>query len=437
MRKYKHKKIKIGKDNGAAMLVFTVFVFFTSFIIIVGISRPALREFSITQNALNSRQTYFLSESGLEDAYYRIKNGKQVSASENLVLGSSTATTTISDIGGGQKQISSLADTNTNQRKVNLVLDSSSSSTVVNLSYTTGLHAGTSGVLLYSDSGYGDMRYTGDIYSVGPIVLYGTARVTGNLFANGSSGSIAYHDPYNIGSGYIVTGNSSAHTVKDTTASGTIYCQTGSNNNKSCNTSQSDPSVPAIPDLSSQITAWKNEAAAGSVYGFDYATQKWYVGPKKINGDFTMYGDMVLTGPLWVTGHINIIQAGKKVSLSSNFGSGDGVIIGDDDIMIGSSGTQSPTIFEGSGSSDSNILIIGTNTGYSSALVNNVSGNILVHTPNGRTNLMGSATGIKGVIAKWIQIGGATNANTTYSTGPSSLNFGPDTYGINSWKETQ
>jgi Tfp pilus assembly protein PilX len=436
MKKFNYKKLAFKKDHGAAMMIFAIFVFFLSMTIIVGISRPAIREFSLTKNTLDSKQAYFLAESGVEDAFYRVKTGRNVDASESLVLGSTTATTTITDLGSGNKQIESLADKNTYKRKVNMNFNSSSG-TVVPLSYTSGIHAGTSGILWYSDASYGDVIFTGDAYSQGPMKLYGTARITGSLTSGGSSGSIAYDSPWNRLLGYFVSGNSSAHTVDDTTTTGTIYCQSGTNNNKSCNTTQPDPTVANIPDLSTQITAWKAEAAAGNVYSYDSVTDTYTVGPKKFTGDFTMYKNMKITGPIWVTGHLNIIQTGKKVSLASSFGSGDGVIISDDDMMIGAPVGQPAVIFEGSGASDSNILMITTKNDVigAAASVFNVTGNVLFYAQNGKIWLTGTDTNIMGAIGKKIQLGGSTNTNVEYVVGPSSLNIGPDTYTINSWKE--
>lgn len=421
MKKYKNKKIIFSKSRGAAMMIFTIFVFFTSFMIIVGISRPALREFAITQNAFNSRQTYFLSESGVEDAYYRIKNGKKIDANENLVLGNTTATTTIS---ATQKEISSLSSTNNHQRKVNMVIDVTQNS-VVSLGYA-GLHAGTGGVYILDGS-----TYTGDLYSSGAIEAEGVVTVTGNVVSGGSSGIIESQNTLNIG------GNASAHTVEKTTTTGTIYCQTGINNNKSCDTSQADPIVGPIIDLSTEISDWKTEAQAGGVYTGNLYQDSMTptLGPYKIVGDLTIGDTLTLTGPLWVTGDINMVSSSSKIKLDPSYGSSDEVIISDGTLWMGN--WFSLPIFEGSGTAGSNIFVIGTKSGGTSTYLANLSGDVVFYSPNSEIVVYPTNISLKGVIAKELQIGGGIGTAISYVTGITSLNFDKDTFGIQSWKEAQ
>jgi hypothetical protein len=438
MKRYKHKEIKFSKSHGAAMMIFTIFIFFTSFMIIVGISRPALREFAITQNAFNSRQTYFLSESGVEDAFYRIKNGKSIGASESLVLGDTTATTTISDIGGGQKEISSLADTNTNQRKVNLVLDSASGSSSINLDFSSGLIAGSNGVYITSGA-----TLIGDIFSSGSIQSFGngvTNTITGNAVVGGSSGVIKVNNMFG-NNNLAIQGNASAHTVNDTTTTGTIYCQSGTGNNKSCDTSRSDPSVASIPDLSSEISDWKSQASAGEVLSYNTGTgpSRSEFGPTKINGNFQVYQNypLVLKGPLWVTGDFTAIGDGVKIMLDPSYGGGDGMIIVDGNITMGVFSSSQNMTVEGSGTAGSYVLIIGTSSS-ANYQVNKLSGDVLFYAPNNDINFYGGANTM-GALAKRLQVvyNGYGLDTVSYSAGPSTLNFGPDVYSINSWKETQ
>ena len=430
MRHFKQKSKISRTDRGAAMMIFTIFVFFTSFIIIVGISRPALREFAITQNAFNSRQTYFTSESGVEDAFYRIKKGRQLSASETLVLGSSSATTTISDINANQKQISSLATTSSHQRKVNLVLDIiHDNSSVVALDYP--VHIGTGGMKLVSGS-----TFEGDVYSRGSIVSeVGTSTINGSAFSNGSSGLIGSGP--NFGGSLTITGNASAHNVDHSTVTGTIYCQSGSNNNKSCNTSQADPTISNLVDFSSRVSDWKNQAVNGGVTTGNVSvnnTNLVSLGPQKIVGDLTVYGGgvLTLTGPVWVTGNISMISNGAKIKIDSTFGNAEVPIISDKNIELGGNST-----FEGSGVSGSYVFVVSTSTSPSPMYINNVSGDALYYAPNGEVIVSSSQAQTKGILAKSLQIAGGTSNKLKYVTGPMSLNFTPDTYSINSWKESQ
>ncbi|KKR74815.1 MAG: hypothetical protein UU17_C0006G0023 [Candidatus Nomurabacteria bacterium GW2011_GWA1_40_8] len=59
---------------------------------------PAVREFRNASVYLNSKKSYFLAESGSEDALYRILNNMAIGASETITLDSNDATTDITDI---------------------------------------------------------------------------------------------------------------------------------------------------------------------------------------------------------------------------------------------------------------------------------------------------------------------------------------------------
>lgn len=171
--KYK-KLIEYKKsEKGAATLVIVFFFMFISITILTGIVTPVVREFKIAANVIVSRQSYFVSESGIEDAIYRIKNNKQIGSSEIIVLGSSTATTTITSISSNKKDISSLGDSGTLQRKNNISLTTSPG-----LSFSYGAQVGGGGLFL----GNGVDVQSGDIYVSGNLTAQ-SASVHGNIYA--------------------------------------------------------------------------------------------------------------------------------------------------------------------------------------------------------------------------------------------------------------
>ena len=102
-------KRKINNQSGAAMLISVVFFLFISLAIITGLVSPTVREFKNASVNLNSKKSYFLSESGIEDALYRIINNVTIGSSENLILDFNSAATTIIT-NGNTKQITSLGD---------------------------------------------------------------------------------------------------------------------------------------------------------------------------------------------------------------------------------------------------------------------------------------------------------------------------------------
>ncbi len=574
------KKLDNKKSHGAAMMIFTLFVFFISMTIIAGISRPAIREFVLGKNILDSKQSYFLSESGVEDAFYRIKNSKQIDASETLVLGDTTVTTTITDVASGEKEIISSGDTGDYQRKMNMTVQQG-----VGTSFNYGMQSGTGGVTLNNSS-----KIIGNVYSNGPIT--GSGSVTGTaVSASGASGTVDQSygtgtptsdntfgnatvtedvaqsfvltatnylttaqiyikkvgTPANAtvtirtdnsgkpsstvratgtlssslvstsygwvnitftsnpqltagttywltldastsaGNYYIVgggpgysngtakigrvssstwaqlgvntdlffsistgglpgsingitvglggVGDAQAHSVTSSTVAGTIYCQTGSGNNKACNTSQPDPVTQSFPVSDQNITDWKAEALAGGTSGSislsGSSTQ--FIGPKNIVGNVTLSNNAILTvtGTLWITGNVTISNS-SRVRLDPSFGATGGVIIIDGTVSTSNSAT-----FAGSGTTGSYIMVVSTNTGSSAITISNGAGSVILVAPYGGV-VMNNSAGANQVTAKNITLN--NNATITYISGLTSSRFssGPSgSWSVKSWKEVQ
>ena len=163
-------------NRGAAMMIVVIFFVFISLTILVGIITPTVREFKIAGTTFNSKNAYFLAESGVEDALYRIRNNRQISASETLVLGTSTTTTTITDISSSQKQIVSLGDMGSNQRKIDTII-----STSAGVSFNYGVLVGQGGIDL---NGSGTVN--GNVYANGPITGDSSAIITGTAISANS-----------------------------------------------------------------------------------------------------------------------------------------------------------------------------------------------------------------------------------------------------------
>jgi hypothetical protein len=410
----KKNTLKFNNDHGAAMMMFAVFVFLLSMTIIIGISRPAIREFSLTKNTLDSKQAYFLAESGVEDAFYRVKTGKNISASESLVLSSTTATTTITNLSSGDKEIESLSSTNSYQRKVNLLLTQG-----VGTSFYYGMHSGTGGVTMNNSS-----SIIGNLYSNGSISASSGSSITGSAVSAGSGGSI---------NGANAGNDIQAHTVTNSTAVGTIYCQVGSLNNKLCDTSKIDPPTQPFPVTPSDISNWQTLASAGgtsfpiSLSGS--STQS--IGPKKILGNVTLSNNAVLTvdGTLWITGNLSISN-NSIINLNSSFGSNGGVIVIDGIVSTSNSAT-----FQGSGTLGSYIMVVSNSISNSAIQINNTAGSIVLVAPDGGVVLNNSA-GANQVTAKTITLN--NSATIIYQTGLASAAFssGPSgAWNVKSWKE--
>lgn len=581
---------KYKTNGGAAMMILVFFFVFISLTILVGIVTPVLREFRIANDNFNSKQSYFLSESGIEDVVYRMKNGLNLSDTENLVLGESESTTTITDLGGGQKQISSIGDTNSRQRKIDINLTTSTG-----VSFNYGVQVGRGGVTL---SGSGTIN--GNVYANGPIKGDSSSVITGTAIsanspavsANQSNGSgspnynitfakyyssqdiaqsfktsessplnkaelyikkvgnpsnatikivednggipgnnvltsgtlsastvtssygwveVSFNDnpvlstsstywlvidansskhkyyvigasddnyssglakigrmggtwnntnPYGIDyyfgiylggfngliestSGSIWnplhigtdSGFAQAHTVNYTNSTGEIYCQTGTGNNKSCNTSQPDPTYIAFPVSDSNITEWENDASSGGTYNGNYSVG-WAgatLGPKKIDGNLSISGGgtLILTGTLWVTGDITL-GGGGTIKLASSYGSDDGVIIADGNISISGGGHAT-----GSGTDGSYLMMLSNSYSDNAVTVSGGAGAVVVYAPDGGISISGGAS-LKEATGYKIYVSGGSSI--TYESGLTNNNFssGPSgSWSINSWKEVE
>ena len=250
------------------------------------------------------------------------------------------------------------------------------------------------------------------------------------------------HSQYNqlsVGTGG--SGSAQAHTVNYTEATGLIYCQTGTGNNKSC-TSQSDPTYIAYPISDANITKWKSDAEAGGIYNGNYATPTYgtsTLGPKKITGNLTVSGSNILylTGTVWVQGNVTV-SGSAKIVLSSSYGNTSGVLVSDGWLDLEGSGQ-----LNGNGQAGSYILFVTTSNCDISFCTHNAidisgsAGSVVLNAQNGTISFSGSASAKEAVGYKMILSGSTT---ISYESGLVNMNFtsGPSGgWNIGNWKETE
>ncbi len=236
-------------------------------------------------------------------------------------------------------------------------------------------------------------------------------------------------------------GDVRAFTVTNTTASGVIYCQAGSGNNKSCNTTQSTPSPLTFPVSDANLQEWKAEATAlgtrNSSLTLGGSTSTTTPG-MKIVGDLTIgaSADLTLTGPLYVTGNLTI-SGSAKLRLASSYGASSEFIIVDGKVDIGASGA-----INGSGTSGSYVVIATTSQcgGYATCAapaiaVSGSAGAVVLIAPYGKVAFTGSA-GAKAVVAYTMDLSGSTSL--VYESGLADIDFtsGPSgAWNVDSWRE--
>lgn len=196
-----YNKYKIKQNKGAALMILVLFFVFISVTILIGVITPTVREFKIATDNFQSKQTYFLAESGVEDVIYRLKNSKQTSLTETLILGSSQAVTTITSINGAQKRISTLGNTNSHERSIDVVLN-----TETGVSFNYGVQVGLGGIDMLGSSGI-----NGNVYANGPITGSTSSFISGTaISANSPSLTADQSNGTGTPANNIVFGNATA-----------------------------------------------------------------------------------------------------------------------------------------------------------------------------------------------------------------------------------
>lgn len=315
--------------------------------IALSISILTYREQKIVDNTVKSSQAYWAAEAGIEDALLRLAKGSSWSSPYVLNVGRGKATTTISAVVGGSRNIVAQGDVVGRTRKLQAVYQITAQA----ISFYYGAQVGDGGM-----------------------VLGNNARVAGNIYSNGSvtsakgyiSNSIIVARNGNRIEGLEINDNATAHTCKDSTIGKTLtYVSGGSVTNCTAgiliNSRPGEIQPKDLPISPEQINQWKSDAASGGVIVGDHTLSgrvEINFGPKKITGNLLVDNNAVLniTGTVWVEGSLRV-DNGATIKLDQNgYGSTSGVIVADGKIKI-----RPNTYLAGSGISGSYLLLLSTN----------------------------------------------------------------------------
>lgn len=454
---------KVNNQSGAAMLISVIFFLFISLAIISGLVSPTVREFRNASVNLNSKKSYFLAESGTEDAFYRIKNGITISespGSESLTLDSNSATTTITSINNSTKQITSLGDVKSLQRKTSVTLFSG-----VGASFNYGVQGGQGGLEMSNTS-----KIIGNIYSGGNITGENSARITGTAIVSGASGKIETIQvdgdaTAHFIEGSTIGGSTNSYDLKTTRVTGNVVATTITSctgtvgGNATYDTKAScaiagtqttpnpvdfiDPEIVPLPITDAQVLAWEAEAATGgTITSQTYDSGTTNFGPKKINGDLTVKNSAILNvmGTLWVTGKVTF-ENSAIVRLDASYGGSSGVIVAGvaGSTTAGLISLKNSAQVNGSGTAGSYMMLLSQMVNTSSTSINagNSGSAAILYAGYGLIDINNSGQ-FKEITAAKIKI--SNSATITYESGLANVNFasGPSGgYVIDSWKETQ
>jgi hypothetical protein len=423
MKKSSTQFVRKNSERGAAMMIAVIFFILASVLLVLGLTGPSAREYRIAADSISSRQSYFLGESGTEDAYYRIKNGMHIDASETITLGGHSATTTITSLGGGQEELVGEGSVGGNERSSTMII-----TTGTGVVFNYAVEADDGGVDMQDTS-----SVTGDIHSDGTIHGEDGITITGDITAGDTSiGTPNTITGDNVSDLIHITGGAHANTINYADATGTLYCTNTTGATSAC-TSSPDPAYLALPISSSTITDWQTDAASGGTISGSYTvTTTATVGPKKITGDLTIAtgASLTVSGVIWVTGNL-VVSGTGDIALSSSYGSTSGLIVVDGTITVSSSGT-----IAGSGNPGSYLMLL-SNDNSASAILYGGSGDGILYAPLGTIELTGAAS-ITAALGYSVIL--SNTASVTYDSALLTQDFQSGTtgsVGILSWKETQ
>ncbi len=418
--------------SGQAVLMVVTFLTFISLAVLYGVISPTVKNVSLSRGAINSAKSYYLAESGSEDAYYRLKSGKQLSGTEVLTLDGATATTTVADVGSNEKEIISVGDLLGGARKLKTSLTISSGA-----SFNYGVQVGQGGFVMENSS-----SVLGNIYSNGTVSGSGSNIVKGDVVSAGSSGSV---------SGIHATSSVYARTISNSTIDGDAYYQNISGSTVSGTLHPNSPDQPVIglPISDETISGWEADAETGGVVTSPCPYKiisNTIIGPKKINCDLEISGTptVTLAGNVWVSGKIDIKNS-PIIQVSSSLPGKTIAFIADNPSNRTSSSKieiENSVTVNGSGEG-SYVLFISQNNSAESGggeraieVENSATGDILVYAGHGEVLLKNNIS-LKEITAYRVHL--QNSAQVSYESGVASLLFtgGPGGgWNLNNWFET-
>ncbi len=421
-------------QKGQAMLIATVFFLAIATSIMLGTANPVLEQSRISDSFINSRQSYSISESGLEDVLYRLKKGMQVSSVEVLSAASSTATTTITNMGSNEKLVTAEGDSNNRIRKSEASVTITSGN-----SFSYGVQVGDGGFKMENNS-----IVNGNIYSNGQVEGENSNLVKGDVVSAG---------PLGVVDGIHATSSVYAHTIRNSTIDKDAYYQSISGTIVSGASHPGSADLPkiALPISDDSIAQMENEAAGGGTINSPCPykiNSNATIGPVKINCDFEIYGTptITLTGSIWVLGNIKISN-GPTVKVSSSLGGRSVALVADNPNNRTTSSKidlNNTAVFQGSGSPGSYVMMLSRNNsaeggGNEEAIYvdNSASGDFVAYAGHGKV-LIANSVSLKEVTAYRVHL--KNSASVTYETGLANLLFtsGPSgAWSVGGWKEVE
>lgn len=411
------------------MITLVVLFMTISLIIILGLVNPTVKNIRVANDLYRSKQSLFLSDSGVADAIYRLKNNLQISGQEFLIINNQWATTSIVDTMDG-KTVTATGNYADYFRNIETKISKGTG-----ISFYYGVQTGQGGFVMSGSS-----QVNGNIYSNGPI---SGGTVTGSAIS-ATTTTVGISD-VKIGTDGV--GDAWAHNVKDSTIQGNLKCQIGSGNKdgkgflKDCNTASPDPRPVAMPISAEQIAEWKAEASISTTTGNYSPDKDVSLGPVHITGDLEVKKTIIMTGTIWVGGTLSFNGTQAKIILAtSTYGTKSGIIMVDKYATF-SGGSQ----IQSTGATSSYVMLLITSDCPVSSFCNKNpaisasggAGSVVLAAPYGTISFGGNSSA-RGVVADKVEMGGSTAINYEYGLADQNFVSGPTgSYTVSSFRETE
>lgn len=159
------------KNSGYAAITMTLITLVVSLIVVGGFTLFSLKEVNINQAFTKSIESKYISESGIEDGLYRVVTGKQLQSSETLAVGTGSTTIIVTTV-GGRKTIRSEGKRDTFRQNLETQVEVNTAS----VSFYYGVQVGEGGMEMESNA-----KVTGNLFSNGSIKGSGGAKITGDV----------------------------------------------------------------------------------------------------------------------------------------------------------------------------------------------------------------------------------------------------------------
>ncbi|MFC1629698.1 pilus assembly PilX N-terminal domain-containing protein [Patescibacteria group bacterium] len=426
-------KIYIQKksNRGFAALFVTILILAVILGVVVSITVLTVGEYRMSRNIAESSQIYYAAEAGVEDALLRLTKGMNWSSPYTLSAGGALSTIEISSILGGARTIDSESSKKTLARKIEVVY----SVETVNVSFYYGAQVGEGGMDLGNNA-----RISGNVFSNGSVIaLTGIGYIDNSITVATNGNKIQ---------GLDVGDDAMAHTCQDSTIGGDltyvstlVNCTAGG----AVKTQPGEIDPKELPITLDQIDGWKTEASIGGILDDDYdlgISETASLGPAQIGTVASpknlILGNnavLTLTGTVYVTGDI-VVGNNAIIQLNPSYGSTGGAIVMDGKINFSNNAS-----FQGSGQPGSYLLVVSTNSSLDPAspaidVYNNAEGAIF-YTNSGLIYIHNNVI-IKEVTGYKVKLD--NNATVTYETGLSDASFssGPGgSWEVISWREVE